>query len=473
MPMAKIAARTFCLILWEKQIEIPPEILLLIFIAAGAVDPKNIADLGLLQWVHPKHYIFDVPHLFPPGIIPNLRRSIRYGALKCLIAYEESDQSGNISRDCEAYRYAARYGQSEILQHLIARNYIRNPWAIYDAAERGYLDCLRLLLEDLSPLSGRGEAYYYAAKGDHTHCFRLLLEYKYPIPQSGRTWCAIAKSGNLECFTLALENGFPLHPDGYYLALRHNQLSCYERMLEHDFPKNAHPYIIAARKDDDDELYARLIRDGFPITNGVVIRVARSDEYTVLEWLLKKGFPTEGALVAAISQNRYESLEILIRYHAQRDPNGKEYTTAVCNGNLNCLELLYASGFAIFNTLYCEAIRYSQTKALQFLIDKECPRSENGLEYYWAIKFNSPECLRILIENRFKQCCSAMINAARLDRPECLRILLENGFPGAIEASQVAFRCENYECLEILVIGGVAVSDEIRAAYENYLRSFE
>ena len=193
---------TFILCTQREKFYIPPELLRLILLLAGELQPTNAEDLA---WVPEEFrqeediYRFDCPQYLRSD--PDLRECIEYGAVNCLQLYIDRE----LPKSEEACEWAAEEGQLECLRLLIANGFPKSECACAWAADGGHLECLRLLITNNFPKTEY--ACEWAAGGGHIQCLQLLIDNDFPKTEDD---CACAAEyDHTQCLQLLIDNKFP------------------------------------------------------------------------------------------------------------------------------------------------------------------------------------------------------------------------------------------------------------------------
>jgi ankyrin repeat protein len=105
--------------------------------------------------------------------------------------------------------------------------------ALWLAAERGHVECVKLLIEVSEPRVGNSYALRRAAACGHADCVRVLMEVSEPKVQNSYALRAAAEEGHVECVKLLMEASDPLANDSHALrmAAAYGHGDCVELLL--------------------------------------------------------------------------------------------------------------------------------------------------------------------------------------------------------------------------------------------------
>jgi ankyrin repeat protein len=89
--------------------------------------------------------------------------------------------------------------------------------ALSEAAERGHLECVRLLIPVSDPLADGSRALSEAAENGHVECVRLLIPVSDPLARDSVALRWAAVKGHADCVALLLPASDPLAVGDYGL----------------------------------------------------------------------------------------------------------------------------------------------------------------------------------------------------------------------------------------------------------------
>ena len=130
---------------------------------------------------------------------------------------------------------AAYHGNLEMLKYCVANECPINTWACARAADKGQLECLKYLREEVKAPWNWGTAAEAALKG-HLHILEYLVERKYD--KYSVSACELAaRNGHFDCLKYLRETAkAPWDMDAVRYAHENNQTECVQYLLDKRCP---------------------------------------------------------------------------------------------------------------------------------------------------------------------------------------------------------------------------------------------
>ncbi len=137
--------------------------------------------------------------------------------------------------DKETINAAAYRGNMEMVKYCVANKCPINEFACACAADRGHLECLKYLREEVkAPWNSYTAAW--AAQNGHLHILEYLVERKYD-KYSGNACQLAAWNGHLDCLKYLHETAkAPWDSRAVRYAHEKNQTECVQYLLDNDCP---------------------------------------------------------------------------------------------------------------------------------------------------------------------------------------------------------------------------------------------
>ena len=158
---------------------------------------------------------------------------------------------------------AASMGDDNMVRRLLVDSLPHEPHlksiALRLAADKGHLECVKLLIPHSDPKADDSAALRWAAEEGHLECVKLLIPHSDPKADDSAALRWSANNGHLECVKLLIPHSDPKADDSgaLRLAAEEGNLECVRELMPHSDPVKAVRYCI----EDGDTDVADVIRE--------------------------------------------------------------------------------------------------------------------------------------------------------------------------------------------------------------------